>query len=102
MTASKFDYANFNTSLNITYDEYEAGKWRMHSLNEEQLFDAVIPKLSDLVEKIRVDRIIEEIGDSYDSVKIDVNDATVLSDYGIDVIKKYYQNYLVNYCLDMR
>ena len=59
VTAYDFSYAEFNTSLNISFEEYKNGRWKIDGMNEEDLFNELAPKLSDLI-KVLIPLILQE------------------------------------------
>ena len=103
ITALEFNYAQFNSSgnINITFDQYKEGKWKVGSLTEEETFCAVAPKLSHLLKSIQVCNTSGDIGDSYEIVTTAV-DKESLDKHGIDIIQKDYYHYLSNYCIKLR
>ena len=105
ITALEFNYAQFNSSQqlteNITFEEYKDGKWKVGGLTEEETFSAVAPKLSHLLKSIQVCNTSGVIGDSYEIVTTSV-DKESLDKHGIDIIQKDYYHYLSNYCIRLR
>ena len=101
ITALEFNYAEFNSSLNITFDEYKEGRWKIGDLTEEESFRAVAPKLSHLIKSIEVSNTSGVIGDAYELIKTSVDDES-LNKSGIEIIQKDYYHYLSNYCIKLR
>ena len=101
VTALQFNYAKFNSSLNITFEEYRDGRWTVGDLTEEETFNALAPKLSDLVKGIQVCNTSGVVGDSYEIVKSSVAKED-LDKHGIDIIQKDYYHYLSNHCIKLR
>ena len=101
VTALQFNYAKFNSSYNITFEQYRDGRWKVGNLTEEETFSALAPKLSDLVKSIQVCNTSGVVGDSYEIVTTSV-DRENLSKNGIDIIQKDYYHYLSNHCIKLR
>ena len=73
ISTDEFNYENFNTSTNITFDEYSRGiKWRTDDMSEEELFNFLTPSLSNLIGKIKIAKNTDPLGDSYETFKIKV------------------------------
>ena len=70
ISTDEFNYKDFNTTTNITFDEYSRGKWRTNNMSEEELFDFLSPSLSNLVGKIKIANNTDPVGDSYETFKI--------------------------------
>ena len=71
ISTDEFNYEDFNTTANITFDEYSRGKWRTtNNMSEEELFDFLSPSLSNLVGKIKIANNTDPVGDSYETFKI--------------------------------
>ena len=50
LSAYKFLHDGFNDSLDIEYDDYIKGKWKIKNMSEESLFESIAPKLHDLIQ----------------------------------------------------
>ena len=74
-STNEFNYENFNTTLNITFDEYTRGiKWRTDDMSEEELFYFLTPRLSDLISKIKIAKNTDPVGDSYETIKFPIQE----------------------------
>ena len=101
VTALEFNYAEFNSSLDITFDQYKDGKWKVGNMTEEETFSALAPNISNLLKSIQVCNTSGDIGDSYQIITTSV-DKESLDKNGIDIIQKDYYHYLSNYCIKLR
>ena len=70
ISTDEFNYEDFNTTANITFDEYSRGKWRTNNMSEEELFDFLSPSLSNLVGKIKIANNTDPVDDSYETFEI--------------------------------
>ena len=50
LSAYKFLHDGFNDSLDIEYDDYIKGKWKIKNMSEESLFESIAQKLHDLIQ----------------------------------------------------
>ena len=94
-----FFYDSFNNTLNITFDEYARGKWKVNDLSERELWDFFSPKLSDLIQEIVIYKKLEKGGEKYSVVKISVEN---LPGFGVDIERKDYYVYPRIFCLSLR
>ena len=90
ITTKKFSTVSFNSTFNITnryWTEYNQGKWKVRglALSERELWEFVSPKLSDLIEKIKVYKMIDNVSDRESKMKVSVEN---LSNFGIDIERK--------------
>ena len=90
-----------NSSL-PTNSEYKwGGKWRTETFTEEELYDLVSPNLSDLVDVIKIRKLLSPIGDAYSMIEVPI-EAESLQNSGIMIIRKDYYYNLKTYCLLLR
>ena len=68
LTAYEFNYDSFNTSMNVSYDDWKDGNWLMPGYTEEELFDILAPDLDQLVNKIKIARVLQLDSDQYDKI----------------------------------
>ena len=54
ISAFQFDYTAFMTQLNITFEEYRKGLWKLENISEETSFDLVAPNLYELIRKTSI------------------------------------------------
>ena len=99
ITTNNFFYNSFKNTLNITFDEYVRGKWKVNDLSERELWDFLSPKLSDLIQKIVIYKKLEKGGEKYSAVEISVEN---LSSFGVDIERKDYYVYPRIFCLSLR
>ena len=93
------DSFNNTLNINITYDEYTRGKWKVNDLSERELWDFLSPKLSDLIQKIKIYKKLEKGGEKYSAVEISVEN---LPGFGIDIERKDYYFFPRTFCLSLR
>ena len=99
ITTKKFSHVSFNSTFNVTHDEYKKGKWKAGGLSEKELWEALSPKLPQLIEKIELQKKIEIDGER--KAKI-VSSVENLSSSGVDIERKdYYKNPRI-FCLTFR
>ena len=90
-----------NSSL-PTNSEYKwGGKWRTDTFTEEELYDLVSPNLSDLVDVIKIRKLLSPIGDAYNTIEVPIESGT-LQNSGIMIIRKDYYYNLKTYCILLR
>ena len=49
ISAFEFEYNDFEAQLNISFEEYRKGQWKLGNLSEEASFNKVAPKIYDLI-----------------------------------------------------
>ena len=86
-SVNEFDNENFNTSANITFNEYTSGNWKTDDMTEEELFNFLTPKVSSLIKKIRIKKNTDPTGDSYESIDI------TIPEYNIEKVNKPEMDY---------
>ena len=102
LTTSLFNDHNFNKSLNFTHDEYVFGRWRTEDMAEEELFEFLGMQLHELIDKIKIRKTMNSLGDYYESHKIKVREDTVLEDHGLKLYRKDYYKSKHVFCLELQ
>ena len=90
-----------NSSLPTNSQYKWGGRWRTETFTEEQLYDLVSPNLSDLVDVIKIRKLLSPIGDAYNTIEVPIESGT-LQNSGIMIIRKDYYYNLKTYCLLLR
>ena len=49
ISAFEFEYNDFEAQLNISFEEYRKGQWKLGNLSEEASFNKVAPKIYHLI-----------------------------------------------------
>ena len=99
ISTKKFSHVSFNSTFNVTHDEYKKGKWKDGGLSEKELWESLSPKLSELIEKIEVQKKIENDGERNAKV---VSSVEKLRSSGVEIERKdYYINPRI-FCLTFR
>ena len=88
-----------NKTLNITADKYLKGEWKVDGMSERETWDFLSPNLTDLIEKIEVDKMLKNIGGKYIKVSSNVEN---LSSIGVDIERKDYYLHPRIFCLIFR
>ena len=102
ITTEKFKFADFNNSLNISHKEYIKGKWKVGNVTEEEMYDFLTPKFSDLVTKIEIGNLTKPVGDEYDKIILSVDESTNFEEEGIEIQQLGHYYHLKCYCLNLR
>ena len=85
-----------------TNSQYKwGGRWRTDKFIEEELYDLVSPNLSDLVDVIKIRKLLSPIGDAYSMIEVPI-EAGTLQNSGIMIIRKDYYYNLKTYCILLR
>ena len=88
---------------NITFDEYRKGKWETDNTSSEELFHMLAPHHHDLIEGLKIGKLLGSIGNNYKKVRINITAEDKSYDhFGIEIIRKDYYKYLKNFCLFLR
>ena len=85
---------------NFTHVDYQNGKWISNKTNltEEQIFDIVAPKLSDLLSRLTIQKTSNASGEDYEVIELNVSS---IEGHGIEISRCDYYEYLKCYCLAM-
>ena len=102
ITTSHYVDHNFNYSLNFTHDQYVFGTWRTEDMSEEELFEFLALQLHDLIHGISVRKTVNDIGDFYEKVSLDITKDSNLEDIGFKVIRKDYYKAKHIFCLELQ
>ena len=87
---------------NLTFESYRNGTWKIDNLGEDELFNQLAPKISDLIRVVKVMKTDSPHGDKYTNLKFEVKNKTSFEDYGIDINRKDYYTHLKAYCISFR
>ena len=87
---------------NLTFESYRNGTWKIDSLGEDELFNQVAPKLSDLIRVAKVMKTNNPNGDKYTNIQFEIKNETSFEDHGIEISRKDYYNHLRTYCFTFR
>ena len=102
ITTTKFSTVSYNSTFNITarfWTEYNNGKWKVRGLSERELVEFISPKLSNLIEEIKVYKMIDNVSDRESRMKVSVEN---ISSFGIDIERKDYHGNPRIFCLTPR
>ena len=100
LTTYQFEYSGISLTKE-DFVKYIHGDWRMYNLSEQETFDKITPKLSDLISHVYITKYVESTG-AGSKLKFDVNGSTNFEDYGIQIIQKNYYSKLKGYCLEAK
>ena len=70
VTTKDFNYDGFNSSLNITHDDYADGKWNFDGYSVKEIWDFLTPDIKDLMSGIKIENKTTKYADKYRLVKI--------------------------------
>ena len=96
-TTYQFEYSGISLSKE-DYLNYIHGEWRHNNLSEQETFDKITPKLTDLISNVYITKY-DEFNGIGTTLKFDVDETTNFEDYGIEIIQKNYYSKLKGYCL---
>ena len=96
-TTYQFEYSGISLSKE-DYLNYIHGEWRLNNLSEQDTFDKITPKLTDLISNVYITKY-DEFNGIGTKLKFDVDETTNFEDYGIEIIQKNYYSKLKGYCL---
>ena len=83
------------------FKRYKNGVWNFDNTTEEELFEAITPKLSDLISEITFNKLKSNVGDNYEKIRVSVSNSTEM-ERSIKVNRKDYYAFLKTYCLTYR
>ena len=87
---------------NLTLENYRNGTWKSDNLGEDDLFDLLGPKITDLIREIKVKKTNTSQGDKYTDIQFEIKNKTSFEDHGIEIIRKDYYKNLKAYCISFR
>ena len=86
----------------ISLEEYVDGHWSNDKLSSEEFYDQVTPKLHELIEEVKVKKLLSKIGDSYKKLVYLIKNNTAFEKLGIVFSRRDYYSTLKTYCLSLR
>ena len=87
---------------NLTFESYKNGTWKIDNLGEDELFNQLAPKISDLIRVIKVMKTDSPHGDKYTNLKFEIKNKTSFEDHGIEINRKDYYTHLKAYCISFK
>ena len=88
-----------DNKINITYEDYIKGKWKVGNMSEKKLWDIVSQRLPNLIEKIVLWKTLKIDSDQYSKIKIPVDK---LPGFGVDIEQMEYHSRPKIFCLTFR
>ena len=89
----------YDKNINITYEDYLNGNWKINNQSEKKLWDLVSPRLPNLIKKIVLWKTLEIDSDQYSKIKISVDK---LPGFGVDIEQMDYHSLPKIFCLSFR
>ena len=73
VTTKDFNYDGFNSSLNITHDDYADGKWNFDGYSVQEIWDFLSPDIAELMSGIKIENKTTKDADKYRLVEISLS-----------------------------
>ena len=89
----------YDKNINITYEDYLNGNWKINNQSEKKLWDLVSPRLPNLIKKIVLWKTLKIDSDQYSKIKISVDK---LPGFGVDIEQMDYHSLPKIFCLSFR
>ena len=99
VTSSRLMNAGLLKKHNLTLESYRNGTWKIYNLGEDELFNQLAPKITDLIREIKVKKTNNSQGDKYIDIQFEIKNETSFGDYGIEIHRKDYYKNLKAYCI---